>query len=67
MTLENLDIRQKIVESGLQYKQIAEIMGVRPDTLSRSMRYKLTTTKRACILAAIDALTTLDKGRVENG
>lgn len=62
MTLENLDIRRLIIESGLQYKQIAELMDVRPDTLSRSMRYKLTQTKRACILAAIDALKQNEKG-----
>ena len=57
MTLENLDIRRLIVERGLQYKQIADVMGVRPDTLSRSMRHKLTQAKKACILAAVEALT----------
>ena len=61
MTLENLDIRQKIIENGLQYKQVAELMGIRQETLSRSMRHKLTPPKRACILAAIKVLTECNK------
>ena len=55
-TVENLDIRIMVSESGLKYTDIARQMGISRVWLSKLMRYDLTTENREKILKAIREL-----------
>lgn len=56
---KNVDIRVLVAESGLYYKQIAETLGISPNTLSRELRYELSPKNKQRIRTAINK--TLEK------
>lgn len=61
--MKNLDIRMTVSEKGLHFKDLATIMGVRPESLSRMMRSELTPDQRSRIQYAIQVIE--DRGRAE--
>lgn len=61
--MKNLDIRIRISDSGLKYKDIARALGISPEYFSRLMAKPLSEKKRREVLLTIDALT---KGNQEN-
>ena len=54
--MENLDIRLAVSESGMKYRDIAKVMGVGANYLSRIMRRPLTEYQRERILQAIRSM-----------
>ena len=56
----NLDIRQKIKESGFTYWMVADRLGIADTTFSRWLRKELPKEKKAMILNAIEELRVRD-------
>lgn len=54
--VKNLDIRMIVAENGLRYKDIAKVIGISPEWLSKLMRETLTIENRLRILGAIERL-----------
>lgn len=54
--MENIDIRLAVSESSLKYRDIAKVMGVGANYLSRIMRKPLSQYHRERILQAIEEL-----------
>lgn len=54
--MKNLDIRMIVAENGLRYKDIAKVIGISPEWLSKLMRETLTIENRLRILGAIERL-----------
>ena len=54
--MQNADIRLLMSDRGLRYRDLAQVMGVRADSLSRLLSGSLSKRKRAEILTAIDTL-----------
>lgn len=54
--MKNLDIRNEITNSGLNYWQVAEGIGVSDSTFSRLLRHELPDEKKEEIRAAIREL-----------
>lgn len=55
--MKNLDIRLKVSESGVTYKEIARVMGITPPYLSRLMASPLSEERKREILLAVDFLS----------
>ena len=55
--MKNLDIRNEITNSGLNYWQVAEGIGVSDSTFSRLLRHELPDEKKEEIRAAIQKIT----------
>lgn len=55
--MKNLDIRNEITNSGLNYWQVAEGIGVSDSTFSRLLRHELSDEKKEEIRAAIQQIT----------
>jgi len=53
MSLQNIDVRMAVSDSGLTYKEIAEKMGIHRCSLSRLMRTPLNPKDKARIMSAI--------------
>lgn len=56
--MNNLDLRCTIIRSGHRMWEIAEVLGIREETLSRKLRHELTTEEAQTIR---DALAELEK------
>lgn len=56
MSMENIDVRVAVCESGLKYKAIAYEMGISPEWLSKLMKKPLSADNKNRILYAINAL-----------
>lgn len=54
--MKNFDIRMTVSEKGIQYKDIAVVMGIRKESLSRMMRSELTPDQRSRIQYAIQVI-----------
>ena len=54
--MKNLDIRMTVSEKGIRFKDIATIMGIRKESLSRMMRSELTPDQRSRIQYAIQTI-----------
>lgn len=54
--MKNLDIRMTVSEKGIRYKDIAVVMGIRKESLSRMMRSELTPDQRSRIQYAIQVI-----------
>lgn len=54
MSLQNIDVRMAVSDSGMTYKEIAEKMGIHRCSLSRLMRTPLNTRDKARIMSAIN-------------
>lgn len=54
--MKNLDIRMTVSEKGIQYKDIAVVMGIRKESLSRMIRSELTPDQRSRIQHAIQVI-----------
>ena len=54
--MKNLDIRMTVSEKGIRYKDIAVVMGIRKESLSRMMRRELTPDQRGRIQYAIQVI-----------
>ena len=54
--MKNLDIRMTVSEKGIHYKDIAVVMGIRKESLSRMMRSELTPDQRSRIQYAIQVI-----------
>lgn len=54
--MENTDIRLLVLASGLKYKDIAQAIGIRGESLSRWMKKPLTEEQRHRVQYAIDCL-----------
>lgn len=52
----NIDIRQKIVRSGLRYWQVAEAIGITAGTFTLWLRTELSDERRKRVETAIDSL-----------
>ena len=50
----NKDLRDSIKKAGVKYWQIADAMGISPDTFTRRMRHELTPEKKEAVLDAIE-------------
>ena len=61
--MKNLDIRMTVSEKRIHFKDIAVILGIRPESLSRMMRNELTPEQRSRIQYAIQVIE--DRGRAE--
>ena len=59
--MKNVDLRIRISEAGLKYKDIARTLGISPEYLSRLMSMPLSEKKRREISMMIDALTKGDQ------
>ena len=55
--MKNLDIKNEITNSGLNYWQVAEGIGVSDSTFSRLLRHELPDEKKEEIRAAIQQIT----------
>ena len=49
----NLIIREAVSESGMRYWQLADLMCIRPETLSRKLRHELPVTEQKAIVELI--------------
>ena len=49
----NRIIREALNESGMRYWQLADLMCIRPETLSRKLRYELPVTEQKAIVELI--------------
>lgn len=56
MNLSNLEIRKLVIDSGVQYKDIAKKLGMSREWLSRCMRNQLSQAMEESIRIAIDEL-----------
>lgn len=56
MILKNKDIRTEIEKSGFRYWQVADEIGIRPETLCIWLRHELTGERLERVQAAIAAL-----------
>ena len=54
--MKNLDIRMTVSEKNIRYKDLATIMGIRKESLSRMMRSELTPDQRSRIQYAIQVI-----------
>ncbi len=62
----NKEIRHRVFDTGVRYKEIAGKMGIRADYLCRIMRFPLSDRNRKRIEKAIKELTT-ERGNTNNG
>lgn len=58
--MENVELRKRIISSGLKYWQVAEAVGVSPGTLTIWLRKKLTYEQQARVEDALNRLTVGD-------
>ena len=63
--IENLDIRTAVHDKGILYKDIADILGITPEYLSRFLRYPLSDEKKQEIFYAINKIETERKPPTE--
>lgn len=56
MSMENIDIRRLVCDSGLTYAMIAEEMGISRVWLSNLMRYQMTDDNKQKVMDAINVL-----------
>ena len=54
--MKNFDIRMTVSEKNIRYKDLATIMGIRKESLSRMMRSELTPDQRSRIQYAIQVI-----------
>ena len=54
MKQANQELRAIIKRSDVRYWQIADAMGISPDTFTRRMRHELTPEKKEAVLDAIE-------------
>lgn len=54
--MNNIEIRQAIVASGLKYWQVAEALNVSDSTLTKWLRKELDPAKKAAVMEAIARL-----------
>jgi hypothetical protein len=54
--MQNMDIRSKVRESRVYFWEIADVMGITPETLSRSLRHELPEEKKQEIYTAIEKI-----------
>lgn len=54
--MQNMDIRSKVRESRVYFWEIADVMGITPETLSRSLRHELPEEKKQEICTAIEKI-----------
>lgn len=54
--MQNMDIRSKVRESRVYFWEIADVMGITPETLSRKLRYELSEEKKQEINKAIEKI-----------
>lgn len=60
----NMDLRIRMLQIGASQRQVAEVMGIRTDFLSRTMSAeRMTDSFRARILAAIQQIEKQQKGK----
>ena len=60
--MENLDIRVRVYDSGITYRQIAKKIGLTPEHLSHVMRFPLKKSDRKRITDAINELEEMKNG-----
>lgn len=63
--MQNLNIRIKVAEAHVKYKDLAEYLGTSPEYLSRIMAKDLDPVWKFRILAAIEALKEEGSGKDE--
>ena len=51
----NMLIRRKVTETGLRMWQVADLLGIRPDTFSTQLRHELPSEEQERIIAVIEA------------
>ena len=54
--MENIDIRMAMLKNNIKFWQVANVIGINPDTFSRWMRYELTGERLERVQKAIDEL-----------
>lgn len=54
--MKNIDLRFLISDKGIRYKDIAVVMGIRKDSLSRLMSKELSEKSRERIMCAIQVI-----------
>ena len=54
MNICNEEIRQRIVEKGIRYWQVADALGVNDGNFSRMLRHELSDAERMKVLSVID-------------
>lgn len=54
--MKNLDIRKAVSGNGLKYKDVAKVMGITPEHLSRLLRFTLTPEDKIRIMEAVEKL-----------
>ena len=54
--MKNIDLRFLISDKGIRYKDIAVVMGIRKDSLSRLMSKELSKKSRERIMCAIQTI-----------
>lgn len=54
MKRNNLKLRFKMFEAGLKQWQVADLLGIREETLSRNLRHELPIAEQEQIIALID-------------
>lgn len=59
--MKNIDIRLLVDEKGLKYKDIAKVLHITPEWLSRVLRDELSEERRYWILQAIEEMTKGDR------
>jgi hypothetical protein len=54
--MRNRTIRETLFKTGIKHWELADAMGIRPESLSRKLRRELNTKERKAILAQIEVL-----------
>ena len=54
--MENVEIRMTMLKNNIKFWQVANVIGVNPDTFSRWMRYELTGERLERVQKALDEL-----------
>ena len=54
--MENMEIRMTMLKNNIKFCQVANIIGINPDTFSRWMRDELTDERREKVEKAIEKL-----------
>lgn len=62
LIMKNKDIRIKALQNGVKMWQIANELGIAPETFSRRLRMEFTVSEKKAVMQAIESIANTEKG-----